>query len=99
MLSRRTFLPLLPAACLGARELKADVAIVGGGTGGCAAALAALRNGMRVVLTEETAWVGGQMTSQLVSAFDEHRWIETHGCTRAYRDLRRAIRDHYRNYY
>ena len=31
-----------------------------------AAALAALRNGMRVVMTEETDWLGGQMTSQIV---------------------------------
>ena len=31
-----------------------DVAVIGGGTGGVAAALAACRRGMRVVLTEET---------------------------------------------
>ena len=34
---------------------------------GCdAAALAALRSGLRVVMTEETGWVGGQLTSQTV---------------------------------
>jgi hypothetical protein len=67
--------------------------------GGCAAALAALRHGLGVVLTEETAWIGGQMTSQLVPAFDEHPWIEGAGCTRSYRDFRNAIRRHYRTYY
>src|SRR2546422_8962013 len=36
-----------------ARELRCDVAVIGGGTGGCAAALAAARNGLRVILTEE----------------------------------------------
>jgi len=38
-----------------ARELNADVAVIGGGVGGCAAALAAARTGMRVLLTEATA--------------------------------------------
>jgi NADPH-dependent 2,4-dienoyl-CoA reductase/sulfur reductase-like enzyme len=54
-----------------ARELSCDVAVIGGGVGGCAAALAAARNGMRVILTEETDWVGGQLTSQAVPP-DEH---------------------------
>ena len=44
------------------REIAADVVIVGGGLGGCAAALAALRNGRTVVLTEPTDWIGGQLT-------------------------------------
>ena len=41
-------------------ELKADLVIAGGGMGGCAAALAALRNQLSVILTEETDWIGGQ---------------------------------------
>ena len=61
-------------------RLKADVVIAGGGLGGCAAALAALRNGLNVILTEETDWIGGQLTSQGVPP-DEHQWIETHGST------------------
>ncbi len=94
LLSRRVFLGMMAA-----RGLRADVAVIGGGTGGCAAALAALREGMRVVMTEETGWIGGQMTSQAVSAFDEHPWIESFGCTRAYRDFRNAIRRYYRVHY
>lgn len=35
-------------------ELGADLVVVGGGLGGCATALAALRNGLTVVMTEET---------------------------------------------
>ena len=46
--------------------LRTDVAIVGGGLGACAAALAAARLGRRVILTEETHWVGGQLTNQVV---------------------------------
>lgn len=81
-----------------AQEWSADVVIAGGGLGGCAAALAALRNGLRVIMTEETDWIGGQLTQQGVPP-DEHRWIETHGATAAYRDLRMRIRRYYRDHY
>jgi hypothetical protein len=78
-----------------ARELAADLVIIGGGLGGCAAALAAARNGLRVIMTEETDWIGGQLTSQAVPP-DENQWIETHGGTRSYQELRTRIRDYYR---
>lgn len=81
-----------------ARELAADMVVVGGGLGGCAAALAAARNGLRVILTEETDWIGGQLTAQAVPP-DENPWIESFGGTRSYRLLRQRIRDYYlRNY-
>lgn len=88
----------LPAALRGARDLAADVVIVGAGTGGCAAALAALRNGMRVLLTEETDWVGGQCTAQAVPP-DEHPWIEMFGRTESYAAYRSAVRQFYRDHY
>lgn len=72
----------------------ADVIIAGAGLGGCAAALAALRNNLRVVLTEETDWPGGQISQQGVPP-DEHQWIETHGGTKLYRDFRNKIREYY----
>ncbi len=77
---------------------RADLVIVGGGLGGCAAALAGIRAGLSVVLTEETDWLGGQLTQQAVPP-DEHGWIESHGCTRSYRALRDGIRDLYRRRY
>jgi len=89
---------LLPYAAQNARELRCDVAVIGGGVGGVAAALAALRNGQRVVLTEETDWVGGQLTSQAVPP-DEHAWIESFGCTRTYRAYSDGVRDYYRRHY
>lgn len=76
-------------------DLRCDVLIIGGGLGGCAAALAAARAGKRVVLTEETDWIGGQVTSQAVPP-DEHRWIEQFGCTRSYRTFRDRVRDYYK---
>ena len=79
-------------------ELSADLVIAGGGMGGCAAALAACRNGLKVILTEETDWIGGQVSQQGVPP-DEHRWIETHGAPPSYRDFRKRVRDHYRRNY
>src|SRR5262249_13954076 len=78
------------------RAERCEVLIAGGGTGGVAAALAAARRGRRVHLTEETDWIGGQLTAQGVSALDEHDHIESFGGTASYYSLRNAIRDYYR---
>jgi len=77
---------------------RCDVLVVGGGVGGCAAALASASLGSRVVLTEETDWIGGQLTSQAVPA-DEHPWIEQFGCTRRWQAYRHGIRQYYRDHY
>ena len=105
-LNRRHFVSTIAASPLaysgllrGAEsELSRDVVIVGGSLGGCAAAIAALRNGLTVVMTEESDWIGGQLTSQGVPP-DEHRWIEKAGANLAYRELRSRIRHHYRKHY
>ena len=76
-----------------------DIAIIGGGLGGVAAALAACDAGARVVLTESSDWLGGQATSQGVAALDEHRSIERFGATRAYARFREGIRAWYRARY
>jgi hypothetical protein len=83
-----------PARRTKARELATDLVIIGGGLGGCAAALAAARNGMRVIMTEETDWIGGQLTSQAVPP-DENALIETVGATRSYQAFRQKVRDYY----
>ena len=80
------------------RELNADVIILGGGMGGCATALASCRNGLSVIMTEETDWIGGQVSQQGVPP-DEHQWIETHGAPQSYREYRNRVRDYYRNNY
>ena len=80
------------------RTLRADVAIIGGGTGGVAAALAVLRRGKTVILCEETDWIGGQFSSQAVPP-DENPWIESFGCTRSYRRLRDDVRRFYLDFY
>ena len=81
-----------------AREFSADLVIAGGGLGGVAAALGALRNGLTVILTEETDWIGGQLSQQGVPP-DEHQWIETHGATWTYREFRKGVRQYYKRNY
>jgi hypothetical protein len=66
--------------------------------GGVAAALAAARRGVQVVLTEPSDWLGGVLTSQAVPP-DEHMWIEQFGCTATYRQFRDAIRAYYSEHY
>ena len=80
--------PAEPVAC--------EILVAGGGTGGVAAALAALEAGRRVCLLEETDWLGGQLSAQGVSALDEHEHIERFGGTASYYRLREALRDAYR---
>ena len=80
------------------REMHTDILIAGGGLGGVAAALAACKLGRRVILTEETDWLGGQMTAQAVPP-DENPWIESVGGTNSYQRLRQETRAYYRRYY
>lgn len=79
-------------------SINIPVLIVGGGTGGVAAALAVARAGQRCLLTEPTAWVGGQLTAQGVPP-DENDWIEgdqgVQSATASYLEFRRRVRDWY----
>lgn len=54
-----------------------DVAVVGGGCGGCAAALQAARLGARVIVLDPTDMLGGQMTSSAVSTMDDRGMTRT----------------------
>jgi hypothetical protein len=82
------------------RELRADILIVGGGTGGVAAALGAAAMGKSVILTEQYEWIGGQLTSQAVPP-DENATLRSNkgGGTRRYLDFRSRVRDYYRRNY
>jgi hypothetical protein len=50
--------------------LQTQILVVGGGTGGTAAAIQAARRGAQVVLVSEFPWLGGMLTSAGVSAPD-----------------------------
>lgn len=49
-------------------------------------------------MTEETDWIGGQLTQQAVPP-DEHPWIEGFGGTKTYREFRSQVREYYRRNY
>ncbi|MFJ1958788.1 FAD-dependent oxidoreductase [Streptomyces microflavus] len=78
-----------------ARVLRADVAVIGSGLGAVAAALAAARAGRRVVLAARYRRLGGQATTQLVPALDEHPHVETGGVSASYRTFRDLVRAWY----
>jgi len=72
--------------------INTDICIIGGGLGAVAASLTALDLGATVVLLAPQRWLGGQMSSQGVSALDENRYIETFGGSPHYLRLRQLIR-------
>ncbi len=55
--------------------ITADVLVVGGGTGGTAAAIQAARRGAQTVLVSETAWLGGMLTAAGVAAPDGNELV------------------------
>lgn len=56
-------------------ELVAEVLVVGGGTGGTAAAIQAARRGAKTILVSEFSWLGGMLTSAGVSAPDGNELV------------------------
>ena len=80
--------------------LQADVAVIGGGFGGVAAALAATGRGFHVVLTDEFDWIGGQVTSQALCVLDElYDPVGETIMNARYAEFRERIRAHYRTKY
>jgi len=75
---------------------RAEVLVCGGGLAGLAATLALCESGRQVILSEETDWLGGQITAQGMAALDEPPLVERCGGTRSYQALREGIRDFYR---
>ena len=51
------------------RNIKCDVAVLGGGAAGVAAALAASKAGAKTVLIERNPYFGGQATNSQVTAY------------------------------
>ncbi len=83
---------------MNSKDAKTDILIVGGGTGGVAAAWAACEMGKMVVMTEPTKWIGGQLTQQAVPP-DENPAVEFYGGTLRYRQFREGVRQYYRDHY
>jgi len=52
---------------------RTEIVVIGGGTAGCAAAIAAARAGRKTLLIEQCAYLGGWATVALVNPFMTHR--------------------------
>lgn len=57
------------------KQLTTDVLVVGGGTGGTAAALQAARRGAKTILVSEFSWLGGMLTAAGVAAPDGNELV------------------------
>ncbi len=73
-----------------------DIFIAGGGLSGTATAYEGLLAGKQVCMTEITDWIGGQITSQGVSALDERPTQRAKKYfPRGYLEFRQKIQDYY----
>lgn len=68
-----------------------DVLVVGGGASGVTAAVQSARMGMRVLVVEETDWLGGMLTSAGVSAIDGNERLPAG----LWGEFRGKLADHY----
>jgi hypothetical protein len=71
--------------------LDTDVLVVGGGTGGTAAALQSARLGARTIVAEPTPWLGGMLSAAGVSATDGNHRLPSG----IWREFRERIYAHY----
>lgn len=72
-MSGRPQLSPLPAP---KEEWECEVVVVGGSLGGVSAAAQAMQSGSKTCLIELSPWMGGQISSQGVSALDESRTMQ-----------------------
>ena len=70
--------PILDPTPIPQEIWECEVAIIGGSLGGIAAAAHAMQGGSRTCLIELTPWLGGQISSQGVSALDESLVMRQH---------------------
>jgi hypothetical protein len=86
------FLLAAPAPAARAQAvLEAEVLVVGGGTGGIAAALQSARLGARTLVAEPTPWLGGMLSAAGVSATDGNHRLPSG----IWREFRQRIYAHY----
>lgn len=57
------------------QHLETDVLVAGGGVSGVCAAIQAARLGVKVILIEQTPWLGGMLTAAGVSAVDGNHYL------------------------
>src|SRR6185436_966899 len=84
-------LPVIVFAQRAGRGIETDVLVIGGGTGGTAAAIQSARMGVRTVLIEPTTMLGGMLTAAGVSCTDGNDQLPSG----MWEELRQALYKHY----
>jgi hypothetical protein len=79
------------AAGTGQKVQQAQVVVVGGGTGGTAAAIQSARSGATTILVCESAWLGGMLTAAGVSCTDGNHLLPSG----LWQEFREAVYQHY----
>jgi hypothetical protein len=80
-----TLVSLLLACTTGLAQYKVDVLVIGGGTGGSAAAIQSARQGALTLVAEPGPWLGGMMSAAGVSATDGNHRLPS-GLWKEFRD-------------
>ena len=74
-----------------AKTIKTDLLVIGGGTGGTAAAIQAARMGVKTILIEPTSMLGGMLTAAGVSCTDGNDQLSSG----IWEEFRQALYHHY----
>lgn len=89
------FLPMLLAICcltrIAAQPSSTSILVVGGSTGGTAAAIQSARMGVPTVLVESTTWLGGMLSAAGVTATDGNHLLPSG----IWEEFRQALYQHY----
>jgi hypothetical protein len=85
------FLLLINCICTNAQTIYTDVLVIGGGTGGTAAAIQSARGKVKTILVEPTTWLGGMLTAAGVSATDGNHNLPSG----LWEEFRQALYKHY----
>lgn len=88
----KKLLPLILCLIVSSGAYAYDIIIAGGGMGGTAAAVQAVRMGASVLIIEPTSMLGGQSTAAAVSTMDDMSRLNDSGI---YREFIAKIREHY----
>lgn len=89
------YLPMILAICcfskLTAQQSSTSILVVGGSTGGTAAALQSARMGVPTILVESTTWLGGMLSAAGVTATDGNHLLPSG----IWEEFRQALYKHY----
>ncbi len=92
---KQFFLPILLALCCLTKTIAqpstTSILVVGGSTGGTAAAIQSARMGVPTILVESTAWLGGMLSAAGVTATDGNHLLPSG----IWEEFRQALYQHY----